>query len=71
MSKFGPTRSELRFRLWFSLAGIAFMVGGILVVGLPQDFVGFEVLVIATLFFGGTFVWTVRKLARKDYPDAE
>ena len=67
--RFGPTRSELRFRLIFSLCGLAFMGGALIYRGLPQGPASAEILVFGILFFGGTTLWTVRRLLRKDYPD--
>ena len=69
MNKYGPTRGDLKFRLWFSVAGLAMMVGVLIYRGLPRDPAGYETIALATLFFGGTFVWTLRKLIRKDYSD--
>lgn len=70
MSKFGPSRSDLRFRLAFSVAGLALLVGAIAYRGLPTSPGGWEAIGLATLFFGGTVVWTLRKLLRKDHSDA-
>ncbi|QBF33659.1 hypothetical protein [Thalassococcus sp. S3] len=69
MSKFGPSKSDLIFRLVFSLCGLAMMVGAILYRGMPKGPAMFEIIGIASVFFGGTAVWTIRKLIRKDYSD--
>ncbi len=69
MRKFGPTKADLKFRLAFSLAGLAMMVGAILYRGMPTDIAMFEILGIATAFFGGSAIWTIRKLIKKDYSD--
>jgi len=68
MSKFGPSRSEIKFRLYVSCAGLALLMGAILFRGLPTGPAMFEVVVIAGGFFGGTLVWSILKL-RKTSPD--
>ncbi|MEM8578440.1 MAG: hypothetical protein AAGF60_11345 [Pseudomonadota bacterium] len=70
-NKFGPTRKDLMFRLAFSVAGLAFMIGALIYRGLPIGAAGWEAIGISTVFFGGTAAWTLWKLARKDYSDAE
>ncbi|MEL7091308.1 MAG: hypothetical protein AAFN94_06195 [Pseudomonadota bacterium] len=69
MNKYGPTRSELKTRLAISIAGLALMIGGLLYRGLPTGIGGWEAVVIATLFFGGTTLWTLKKLIRREHPD--
>ncbi len=69
MNKFGPTRSDLKFRLVFSLAGLALLVAAIAYRGWPQGPGGWEAVGIAALFFGGTSIWTTRKLIKRDHPD--
>ncbi|MEO0937826.1 MAG: hypothetical protein AAFY38_06705 [Pseudomonadota bacterium] len=68
-NKFGPTRKDLMFRLIFSVAGLALMIGTLLYRGLPIGAAGWEAIGISTVFFGGTLVLTLLKLIRKDYPD--
>lgn len=68
-NKYGPTRADLRFRLMFSIVGLALMVFALVYRGLPQGPAGWEAIGLAALFFGGTFIWTLRKLIKKDYPD--
>ena len=68
-SKYGPTRKELLFRLWFSVAGLGLLIAAMLFRGLPQGPAAFETIGIASLFFGGTLIWTLRKLIKKDYSD--
>lgn len=68
--KFGPTRAELKFRLIFSVAGLALMGAAVAYHGAPQGPAMIETIGIAGAFFGGTFVWSLRKLIRKDYSDA-
>lgn len=69
-NKYGPTRGELWFRIWFSLVGVALMIGIVIVKGVPEGPAAIETFGIGTLFFGGSLVWNLRKLIRKDYPDA-
>lgn len=71
MSKYGPTRSDLRFRLAFSAVGLALTTVALLRHGVPTTAGGWEAIAIAALFFGGTLIWTLRKLARKDHPGEE
>ncbi len=66
--KYGPTRGELIFRLAFSLAGLAFLGLAIGLRGLPQGPAFVEIGLIAGGFFGGTAIWSARKLVRKDHP---
>lgn len=66
MGKFGPSRAELWFRLWISVAGLGILAGAIAFRGWPTGPAMFEVIVIAGGFFGGTLVWTVLKLRRSD-----
>lgn len=70
-NKFGPTRADLRIRLWISVFGML-MTGGLVAYrGLPSGPGGWEALGIATVFFGGSALWTVRKLVRNDVSDAD
>ena len=65
MNKFGPSRGELKLRLAISAAGLALMVFALLFRGAPTSAGGWEAIVIAALFFGGSFVWTLRKLMQR------
>jgi hypothetical protein len=68
MSKYGPTRGELWFRLCaglFGLAGLGVMVA---LRGLPEGPGLVEVLGLPLLFFGGTVVWAARRLVRRAHP---
>ena len=69
MSKYGPTRGELKFRLVASLFGLAFMLGALAYRGIPEGPAFVEVVGIASVFFGGTAIWTARRLIRRDHPD--
>ncbi|WP_299138573.1 hypothetical protein [uncultured Tateyamaria sp.] len=66
-NKHGPTRGDLKFRLGFSLLGLALVGAALAVRGLPQGPGGWEAIGLGTLFFGGTLVWTLRKLIRRDH----
>lgn len=69
MNTFGPTRGDLRFRLAFSVAGLALLAGAIAYRGWPKGAGGWEAMGIAGLFFGGTCLWTLIKLIKRDHPD--
>lgn len=69
MSKHGPTPTELRFRVAFSVCGLALVVVALAFRGLPATPGGWEAIALAVIFFGGTFVWSLRKLVRKDSSD--
>ncbi|WP_227268298.1 hypothetical protein [Roseobacter weihaiensis] len=64
MTKYGPSRSELKFRLWVSVAGLAMLVGALLFRGLPTGPAMFEIVGITGAFFGGTLLWTLRQLRK-------
>ena len=61
----GPSRKELWFRLCFSLFGLALVVLTVVIRGISNSAALVEVIGIAGLFFGGTAVWTARKLWQK------
>lgn len=69
-NKHGPTRGDLLFRFWFSLAGFSLLIGALIFRGIPQGPAGWEAIGLATLFFGGTLIWTVWKLIRRDHSEA-
>lgn len=62
MSKYGPSRKELKFRLWASVVGLGLLLGAVLYRGMPTGPAMFEVIGIAGAFFGGTLIWTLMKL---------
>ena len=68
MSKFGPSRSEIKFRLCASLAGLAMLIAAIAFRGIPTGPAMFEVVGIAGAFFGGTLIWSLLKLRRMNNP---
>lgn len=61
-SKYGPSRGELKFRIAISVAGLALMGAAIGTRGVPSGPALFEVVGLATVFFGGTLVLSVRRL---------
>lgn len=66
--KYGPTRGELWFRLWFSVAGLVFLFVAIAITGIPSGPAMFELFGIAGLFLGGTIVWAGRRLFLRLHP---
>ncbi len=64
MSKYGPTRRELLFRLCFGVFGFVFTLIALFWRGLPSAPAIFEVGVIAGGFFGGSAIWAAWKLTR-------
>ncbi len=70
MSKFAPSRAEIMFRLWASVAGLTLLLGAIAFRGLPRGPAMFEVVGIAGAFFGGTLVWSILKLRRLKHDDS-
>ena len=67
--KFGPSRRDVVFRFWFSIAGLGLVVAALLYRGLPVGPAGVEAIGIALIFFGGTTLWSLRKLIKRDYSD--
>ncbi|MCV2876292.1 hypothetical protein OE810_08440 [Rhodobacteraceae bacterium XHP0102] len=67
--KFGPDRSELWFRLAFSLVGIAALGGAIAYRGLPTGPAMAEIGLIAGGFFIGSAIWSARRLITRDHPE--
>lgn len=63
--KYGPTRGEHKFRIAFSLVGLALMGAGLALNGVPAGPGIVEVVGVTTLFFGGTAVWSLRALLLK------
>jgi Flp pilus assembly protein protease CpaA len=65
MSKFGPTRGEVKFRLAISLAGLALLIGAYAFNGIG-GIASLEIAIIGTAFFGGSALWCILRLRRKD-----
>jgi len=59
---YGPDRGELYFRLVFSLLGLALLAVTLAIRGLPKGPALVEVIGVAGLFFGGSAIWTIRRL---------
>lgn len=71
MNRFGPSRSEIRFRLYASIAGLGLLAAAIAFRGVPSGPAMFEVVGIAGVFFGGTVVWSLVKLRHTSDADPE
>lgn len=69
MNPYGPPRSELKTRLAISLGGLALLVGGLLFRGWPTGIGGWEAVIIGALFFGGSALWNLKKLIRREHPN--
>jgi len=68
MKHFGPTRGELKFRLAFSAFGLAALGFAVAYRGFPSGPAMVEVIAIAGSFFGGSAIWTIWKLFKRDHP---
>ncbi len=66
MSRFGPDRKELWFRLVFSLAALVFLGGALAYRGLPTGPALVELGLIAGGFLGGSVVWSGWRLWKGD-----
>ncbi|MDJ0826203.1 MAG: hypothetical protein QNJ16_11935 [Rhodobacter sp.] len=66
MNRFGPSRKELVFRLYFALLGLILVAVALVYRGAPSAAALFEVGVIAGGFFGGTAIWSAWRLLRRD-----
>jgi len=56
VSRFGPSRGELKFRLAFSVAGLTLVLVALFYRGVPTGPAFVEVVGMAGLFFGGTAI---------------
>ena len=68
MSRFGPTRGELKLRLAISLFGLALLAAAYLFNGIA-GIASLEIAIIGTAFFGGAASWSARRLWRGDHPE--
>jgi hypothetical protein len=68
MSRFGPTRGELKFRLAFSVAGLALLIGAYATNGIG-GIASLEIAIIGFGFFGGSALWSARRLWRREEKD--
>lgn len=66
--RFGPTRGELWFWLWFSLGGLALMAVAFLRNGLPSGPALVEVGLMAGALFGYLGGRSVKRLIRREHP---
>jgi hypothetical protein len=62
MNKYGPTRGELIFRIVVSVLGLAFTGFAVWYRGIPQGPALVEVVGLASVLFGGTLVFSLRRL---------
>jgi hypothetical protein len=63
MSRFGPTRSELKLRLVISVAGLALLIGAYATHGIG-GIASLEIAIIGGAFFGGSAIWSARRLLK-------
>ncbi|MCR9126353.1 MAG: hypothetical protein NXH82_09500 [Rhodobacteraceae bacterium] len=68
-NRHAPSRSELKLRLLFSMGGLALLGAALVYRGIPAGPALFEVIGVAGLFFGGTAVWTLKKLIKREHSD--
>ncbi len=66
MTKFGPSRKELRFRLIAGLSGVVLTICAAMYVHRTSGAHLGELLVFGLGFFGGTALWSGWKLRTKD-----
>ena len=64
MSKYGPTRGELKFRVAVSLFILVLMGAAMLIKGVPTGLVGIEMFLFCGGFALGTGGWSLWKLMR-------
>ncbi len=64
MSKFGPTRGELKFRLGVGVFVCGLLVVAAIVKGVPTGLVGIELFVFCGAFGLGSIIWSIWKLMR-------
>jgi hypothetical protein len=65
--RFGPSRGEVKLRLAISLGGLALLIGAYAFNGIG-GIASLEIAIIGTAFFGGSAVWCILRLRRKDDP---
>ncbi|SHI71520.1 hypothetical protein SAMN04488012_102357 [Palleronia salina] len=64
MAAKGPGVGELYVRLAISVAGLALLIGALLVRGVPSGPAFFEVIIVAGGFFGLSALWSLRGILR-------
>ncbi|OAN77355.1 hypothetical protein A8B78_14675 [Jannaschia sp. EhC01] len=67
MSRFGPTRGELKLRLAISLGGLALLIAAYASRGI-SGIASLEIAIIGGAFFGGSALWSALQL-RKGPPE--
>ncbi len=63
--RYGPSRGELLLRLVVSILGLIFLALAVAIRGLPSGPAFIEIGVIAGGFFGGTAIWSARRLMKR------
>ncbi|WP_103258604.1 hypothetical protein [Tabrizicola aquatica] len=66
--RFGPTRGELWFWLWFSTGGLALMLFALFLRGLPTGPAIVEIGLMSVLLFGYLGGRSIKRLARREHP---
>jgi hypothetical protein len=64
-NRFGPSRGEIKLRLAISLSGLAMLIGAYAFNGIG-GIASLEIAIIGTAFFGGSAIWCLVQLTRKD-----
>lgn len=67
MSRFGPSRGELKLRLAISLTGLALLIAAYASRGIG-GIASLEIAIIGGAFFGGSAVWSAWKLRKGPPP---
>lgn len=68
MSRFGPSRGELKLRLAISLGGLGLLIGAYAAGGIG-GIASLEIGIIGGAFFGGSAIWSARRLLQSKDPD--
>lgn len=68
MSRYGPTRGELKLRLAISLFGLALLIGAYATNGIG-GIASLEIGLIGGAFFGGSAIWSARRLRQTKETD--
>lgn len=64
MTHFGPTRAELKFRLFVSLLGLAMIIFALLLRGMPVEIGHVLLLFTASVFLGSSAGFSLMGLSR-------
>lgn len=68
-NNYGPSKSDLKFRLLFSLCGLGVLLACVAYRGMPKGPSMYETIGVAVLFFGITAAWTALKLLKGNYSE--